>query len=75
MIVTWEGKKGKKIFKIRNKVKEGRSFGNTLKRKEGRSLGYRGSISLYIYIYIYISILIHNTQFKLEYYELLTLIV
>ena len=29
---------------IRNKAKEGRSFGNTLKRKEGRSLGNGGSI-------------------------------
>ena len=28
---------------IRNKAKEGRSFGNTLKRKEGRSLGNGGS--------------------------------
>ena len=38
MIGTWEGTKGKK-FQIRNKEKDGRSFGNTLKRKEGRSLG------------------------------------
>ena len=44
MIGTWEGKKGKKN-QIRNKVKEGRSFGNALKQKEGRSLGNRRSIS------------------------------
>ena len=43
MIGTWEGKKGKKKFQIRNKVKEGRFFGNALKRKEGRSLGNEGS--------------------------------
>ena len=42
MIGTWEGKKGKKL-QIRNKVKEGRSFGNTLKWKEGISLGNGGS--------------------------------
>ena len=42
MIGTWESKKKKK-FQIRNKVKEGSSFGNTLKRKEGRSLGNGGS--------------------------------
>ena len=28
---------------ISNKVKEGRSFGNALKRKEGRSLGNGGT--------------------------------
>ena len=43
MIGTWEGKKGEKI-QIRNKVKERRSFENTLKRKEGRSLGNRGKV-------------------------------
>ena len=45
MIVTWEGKKGNLFCQIRNKAKEGRSFENTLKRKEGRSLGNGGSIS------------------------------
>ena len=43
MIVTWEGKYGNLFCQIRNKAKEGRSFGNTLKRKEGRSLGNGGS--------------------------------
>ena len=43
MIETWEGKKGKNKFQIRNKVKEGRSFGNALKRKEVRFLGNGGS--------------------------------
>ena len=43
---TWEGKREKK-FLIKNKVKEGRSFGNALKQKEGRSLGNGGSITLY----------------------------
>ena len=50
MIETWEGKKRKK-FQIRNKVKEGRSFGNALKRKEGWSLGNGGSIFLTINIF------------------------
>ena len=36
------GNKGKK-FQIRNKVKEGRSFGNALKKKKRRSLGNGGS--------------------------------
>ena len=39
-----------------NKVKKGRSFGNTLKRKEGRSLGNGGSTLLednVVFIYIY----------------------
>ena len=44
MIGTWKGKIGKK-FQIRNNVEEGRFFGNTLKRKEGRSLGNGGSIT------------------------------
>ena len=43
MIGTWEDKKGKKNFQIRNKVKEGRFFGNALKRKEGRFFGNGGS--------------------------------
>ena len=46
MIGTWEGKKEKKKFQIRNKVKEGRSFGNALKWKERRTLGNRWSIFL-----------------------------
>ena len=50
MIETWEGKKGKKILQIRNKVKEGRSFGNTLKRKEGRFLGNGGNKTFMYYV-------------------------
>ena len=41
------GYKGKKEFQIRNKVKEGKSFGNALKRKEGRFLGNGGSTWLF----------------------------
>ena len=44
-IGTWEVKRTKKIH-IRNKVKEGKSFGNVLKRKEGRSLEKGVSIKL-----------------------------
>ena len=33
----------RKKIQIRNKIKEGRSFGNALKRKDGRSLGNGGS--------------------------------
>ena len=42
MTGTWEGKRKKKI-QIRNKVQEGRSFKNALKRIKVRSLGNRGS--------------------------------
>ena len=47
IIGTWEGKKEKKL-QIRNKVKDGRSFGNALKRKEGRSLGNGESTILFL---------------------------
>ena len=46
MIETWEGKRDKKKFQIRNKVKEGRYFGNALKRKDGRFLENGGNMLL-----------------------------
>ena len=50
--------------KIRNKAKEGRSFGNTLKRKEGRSLGNGGSIcdKFYFPILYFINIYLSYTM-------------
>ena len=53
IIRTQEGKKGNYFFQIRNKVKEERSFGNALKRKEGRSLGNGGSNLLDVHIILH----------------------